>query len=451
MPPKKQEEPKSGTEACILKIGRYNNVVQWREEMQDQACALYGMTGMFFTTNASHFIPYPREEDYNPAAPPAEQGADEAGSDDDEDPDENPVLGPVVAPVVLPAALIERLRLNAFESRRKAVELQKVDEQKLWPLMWSRMSTGSKSKVREEPGYEITRMRLDSVKLWEYIRKSHLTHIYGEDDSMRAVNIHEQTIRYNYLRQGDREIIGEFKTRFDNQVLANRGVGMAEVEESIRAIDFLSKLDPKRYTGMLTVMRNNAVQNLPNSYPPTLAGAYRVASSWTNSSGMVPLGGEQHSAFLTDLAMPAKEKVAGKKAKGKTATPKKKPSSSVTCFVCGGTGHYARDCEERKVGEQALYVDIEEDLDEDETADETAFVTTSEIVLFSKSHVLLDNQASVNVFCNPNLLTDIRKSKRGILLNGVQLEADAVRVDMEGDFGEVGPVYFSKGATSTLR
>ena len=72
-------------------------------------------------------------------------------------------------------------------------------------------------------------MRLDSVKLWEYIRKSHLTYIYGEDDSMRAVNIHEQTIRYNYLRQGDREIIGEFKTRFDNQVLANRGVGMAEV------------------------------------------------------------------------------------------------------------------------------------------------------------------------------------------------------------------------------
>ena len=167
--------------------------------------------------------------------------------------------------------------------------------------MWSRMSTGSKSKVREEPGYEDTRMRLDSVKLWEYIRKCNLTHIYGEDDSMRAVNIHEQTVRYNYLRQGDREIIGEFKTRFDNQVLANRGVGMAEVEGSIRTIDFLSKLDPKRYTDMLTVMRNNAVQNHSNSYPPTLAGAYRVASSWTNSSVVVPLLAEQHSAFLTFL------------------------------------------------------------------------------------------------------------------------------------------------------
>ena len=86
------------------------------------------MTGMFFTTNASHFIPYPREEDYNPATPAAGQGADEAGTDDDEDPEENPVRGPVEAPVVLPAALIERLRLNAFESRRKAVELQKAQK-----------------------------------------------------------------------------------------------------------------------------------------------------------------------------------------------------------------------------------------------------------------------------------------------------------------------------------
>ena len=74
--------------------------------------------------------------------------------------------------------------------------------------MLSRMSTASKSKVREEPGYESARMRLDSVKLWEVIKRSHLTHVYGEDDSMRAVNVHEQTIRYNYLRQGERELIG---------------------------------------------------------------------------------------------------------------------------------------------------------------------------------------------------------------------------------------------------
>ena len=66
MPPKKQEDPKSGAEQCILKIRRFNNVVQWKEDMQNEACGLYGMTGIFFSTNRSYVQPYPREEDYNP-------------------------------------------------------------------------------------------------------------------------------------------------------------------------------------------------------------------------------------------------------------------------------------------------------------------------------------------------------------------------------------------------
>ena len=70
------------------------------------------------------------------------------------------------------------------------------------------------------------------------------------------------------------------------------------------------------------------------------------------------------------------------------------------------------------------------------------------MVLFARSHVLLDNQASVNVFCDANLLTNIRRSKHGILLNGVQ--AQAVPIDLEGDFGEVGLVYYSQRATANI-
>ena len=65
MPPKKQEEPKSGAEHCMLKIGRKNNVVQCKEDMQNEAFCLYGKTGMFFSTNKRYVHQYPREEDYN--------------------------------------------------------------------------------------------------------------------------------------------------------------------------------------------------------------------------------------------------------------------------------------------------------------------------------------------------------------------------------------------------
>ena len=44
--------------------------------MQDEACGLYGMTGMFFSTNESSVYPFHREEDYNPAIIPGAAGAE---------------------------------------------------------------------------------------------------------------------------------------------------------------------------------------------------------------------------------------------------------------------------------------------------------------------------------------------------------------------------------------
>ena len=119
------------------------------------------------------------------------------------------------------------------------------------------------------------------IKVWEYIRKSHLTHMYGASDNMRAVNVNDQKMKFNNMRQGDREYVSDFKTRYDNQLKANEGVGIVADDESLVAIDFLSKLDPKRFTSMLTVLRNNAAINI-SSYPITLAGAYRTASTWTS-------------------------------------------------------------------------------------------------------------------------------------------------------------------------
>lgn len=456
MPPKKAVEAEKSAECCTLKIGRFNNVVQWKEDMQNMACGLYGMTGLFFSTNMSYFHPFPREEDYNPAYvhPPPDDEDDEEEEDDDDAEEAGPAAPAAPAVPVVPQALIDKLREGAFEGRRRAMELQKTNEQKLWPLMWSKMSAASQSKVREEPEFEAACLRLDSIRLWDFIRRSHLTHIYGEDDSMLVVNIHDQTLRYNSLRQGEREYISEFKTRFDNQVKANQGVGVPDVPEPIRAIDFLSKLDPKRYTGMLTQMRNNACQNLAGAYPTTLAGAFRVASTWTREGSSFHLGQEQHSAFLADGAFVTK---ARDTEKGKSPTgekDQKKTRSSVKafkCYHCDQVGHLKANCPIRISELALLTMKVTDEEDEgSQISDELAFITTEETILFSRHDILLDNQASVNIFSNSDLLKDIRRAENGITLNGVQADAKGVLVDMEGTFNEIGQVYYSAKATANI-
>jgi hypothetical protein len=120
--------------------------------------------------------------------------------------------------------------------------------------------------------------------------------VFGSRDNMRAVNTNDQLRRFNNMRQGDRERTSDFKSRYDDQVKANEGVGIVNRDESLVAVDFLSKLDPKRFTSMLTVLRNNAAINV-TSYPTTLAGAHRAASTWTTDS-LIPSSRDSHSAFV---------------------------------------------------------------------------------------------------------------------------------------------------------
>ena len=68
----------------------------------------------------------------------------------------------------------------------------------------------SQSKVQESEGYEAALLQRDCVRLWEFVRRTHLTHIYGDGDPMVQVNIQEQETRYAELKRGD----SEFKCTF---------------------------------------------------------------------------------------------------------------------------------------------------------------------------------------------------------------------------------------------
>ena len=142
------------------------------------------------------------------------------------------------------------MRESAHEARQKKVELQELNLKKLWPFVTGQMSAAFLAKVREFSGYEDAKASRDVIKLWGYIRRSHLTHIHVPSDNMRAVNVNDQLVRISNMRQGERKFISDFKTRYDNQVKTNEGLGIID-NESLVAVDFLSKVDPKKFTATL--------------------------------------------------------------------------------------------------------------------------------------------------------------------------------------------------------
>ena len=68
---------------------------------------------------------------------------------------------------------------------------------------------------------------------------------------------------------------------------------------------------------------------------------------------------------------------------------------------------------------------------------------------FTKFDVLLDNEASLNIFSNLELLTDVRKSDKTVRVSGIE-QGSGVSVDREGNFGEFGTVYYSGAASVNI-
>jgi hypothetical protein len=264
MPPKKPVEPRSkaAQSDLLLQYGPRNNIISWRDRIEKECVELYGMTGTFLSTNRPYHIPYPVERDFHPFPEMLsdwESDSDNDGANavapatspvgDGDDKAEPRTAGPPVLEVdKATKALIAKMRDNAFEARRKKIELQELNLTKLWPYVTNQMTSASLAEVREFPEFEEAKASRDVIALWGFVRKSHLTHVFGSNDNMRAVNIHDQLIRFGNMRQGDHEYISNFKTRHNNQVKTNEGVGIVNENESLVAVDFSSKIDQKRIT-----------------------------------------------------------------------------------------------------------------------------------------------------------------------------------------------------------
>jgi hypothetical protein len=101
-------------------------------------------------------------------------------------------------------------------------------------------------------------------------------------------------------------------------------------------------------------------------------------------------------------------------------------NTGITCFHCGFIGHYAPMCPNRVVNVTITQISYN-------------MAQANNASYLNPSWILLDSQSTISVFCNPNMLLNIRRSDAPMcaVTNGGYQESH-----MMGDLPNLGPVWY---------
>jgi hypothetical protein len=173
-----------------------------------------------------------------------------------------------------------------------------------------------------------------------------------------------------------------------------------------------------------------------NDYPETPTEAYNLLvnyRTYTNTN-------KRTQPYLDQVAFLMRSE-------GEHEDGERQNHSHIKCFKCGTYGHYKSDCPKKTAGRQQ-----EQSIPQRVTV--TTLMTRAKILsMMEEQHIdpmwlLCDNESTVDIIKNKDMLTNLRRAKKQIEVSGIGGEPQ--RITIEGDLLGYGTVYYHPDVAANI-
>lgn len=373
--------------------------------------------------------------------------------------------------VIESGTLIEReIKEHERKLRIRERAQYNLDKESVYTLLWETCDTALQQQLLQDSKFKEMERDNHVLDLWLGIKAKCIVG-YSRSVDPEKLKMDAERRLYN-IHQNVGENIGEFYIRFqaeldafyssgtylilrDKDISAEHKVEVDKREERRKALLFLERLDKRLYGSLLDTLNIQLATNVGN-YPDTLVEAYQIASTYTvggkDLSQMKSAPRQKNPKTETALAAKANTGSESSTKNDKSADSKvdlnglsiEERKKVTECNYCHNIGHWKKECPKRL-----------QDSNEKETS------TSDKVILcqfacagnadgnslFDANDILIDNQASVSVFMNPSLLTNIRQAEVSVKIYGM---GGFISVDQVGDFNEFGEVYYCPTAITNI-
>lgn len=392
-----------------------------------------------------------------------------------------------------PHGLRRSMYLEDYKSYRKKVDHYEDNKPKVFNILKGQCSVSMRNMLKRVDNWTEIEEEKDPLALWlEMVNISMNGTAVADDAEKRII---DATRRFQTFRQQNRETVGEFYERFEVEYEAFLGSGARLVqveipvampehdaellhdeigrrEEKQKALHFMNKLDRSRFGGMVDELQN-AFDRGRNEYPITLNAAYQMAINFRENGrrvdSVVQVKEQYGAAFITGQGKKGgwkqRKNQESSNNNGETSEESDEKNSKLKCYLCKQAGHIRPNCPYLKKAKE--YLDKEQQKTTDALMMSGAhYSACTECIVsslsfmseekktgrfnFHRNDVHLDTQSSVNVFCNPELLSNIRESDVWVHIYGVNKEGAPLRTNLIGDFAWFGPVSYCPGAMTNI-